>query len=805
MARKNYYGVWYPTESFHVGQRFFFFNSLYNATSNINSANKKSGADLAQEVAGSLSKGKIFNPKNKDEEGLKIIQSILDFLQRTIEYERNQELIFFHQKLSEMPKELQVEFKPFFESKEDKFDYIKFIELINILETGRDGYKKLLTYEKERLTEINKAINNFLSLSKEEQKVTKNIKNEAGEIIDTQQIDQGFYSNFRNYLYKHNNKINNTYTFSNNIQRFIIDAVTDLWNSPEWNDILQEYIGNRIGQRLDAKNITQYLTITLMNQVMPKIKLMILDKDFQDKSFKNIVTKSTLTPIIKNAVIDTLKSIPSSINSEESASDFFDKIIKGIEDMQEGNLSNDEKRFLKVVDPVYTTTNNKKEKILHLADELKNTIITDLKINKGKTVGKNASDEAIINAFLREYPPENFDITIASPEEKVEILNKYANNSRPFLNFRIAGKDNVISEAFAIGNIHKVAKDVLNQIHLASGYQKADVFGIENQELGQIIMTLNESGLNNLASQMAKDVSNSFFQAIEIQPQPLSNETKNFIEQKYRQAHGFGATEFSIGAETKRRVVNLQKLCNEEKKRLEDNGVTADLIDKILKDIKNTVRISTTVKGYNKYNNQQGFHGGSLGGSVETQLKNIYKMYEYGGVDLPDINWMTFAVYNSGNNMIGSENKTPIEHILSAVAGMLLFDDAGEQALYIKSQIEGKQFIPPGGSRFLHLYYLNDFYFPSSYILQLTYNGLVEAYNMVQEFSFYQNADTGNTSGNIKGATVTIENNVIEPSSSYNLGWGDFFEGNKDGVSINIVFLAGLLDIIKILNSKLGQ
>ena len=53
-------------------------------------------------------------------------------------------------------------------------------------------------------------------------------------------------------------------------------------------------------------------------------------------------------------------------------------------------------------------------------------------------------------------------------------------------------------------------------------------------------------------------------------------------------------------------------------------------------------------------------------------------MYQYGGVTIPDLNWLIFAVYNCGSDMLGAHLKDPLENALSSVAGMLLFDDAGE-------------------------------------------------------------------------------------------------------------------------------
>ena len=81
---KNYYGVWYPYESFNIGNRFFFFESLKEAHSNLNSANNKSGADLANEVSEALSYGEMFDISNGNNKGLELIKQVLDFLYRTI-------------------------------------------------------------------------------------------------------------------------------------------------------------------------------------------------------------------------------------------------------------------------------------------------------------------------------------------------------------------------------------------------------------------------------------------------------------------------------------------------------------------------------------------------------------------------------------------------------------------------------------------------------------------------------------------------------------------------------------------------
>ena len=370
------------------------------------------------------------------------------------------------------------------------------------------------------------------------------------------------------------------------------------------------------------------------------------------------------------------------------------------------------------------------------------------------------------------------------------------------IQFHIAAKDNLISEAFASGNFGDVIKSpyVLHKMGLAGGYQKADLFGIENIKLGDILIALDERGLKDFASNLAKEITESYFDAIEIQVSSRNGKITEFDEQDFREHFGFKDHEFSIEAETKRRLAALSSRCEKVKQALQEKSVSTEEIDKCIKELQNTIQISTTVKSYNRYNNKEGFHGGSLGGTVEHQLENIYKMYDYGGITMDDIDWMTFAVYNCGSNMLGSKNKEPIEHFLSAAAGMLLFDDAGEEALYIQHQAEENY---TGSSRFLHLYHLNDFYFPSSYILQLTYNGLMKAYNILeQEFQDHINKNTGVSTAQSQGAIIKIENKVSEPSAGIT-NWESFFSDNSKNVSVNIVFLAGLLDIIQLLNNSI--
>ena len=796
----NNYGINYPYESFNIGQRFFFFSSLRDKTSLENSTNNKSGADLASEVSAALAKG-ISNISQSDSKGATLIIQVLNFLQNTINYERGQELAYFKEKFenAELPQSLKNEFQSLFSNSNGSFDYPKFINLINILYNGKDNYTKLLEYEGTRLRNLNELIDQYLSNQEEHYTRTK----------EDPHADLGFYSNFRDYAIRTNNYwANNTATFSNNIQKVIADTITGLWNSPSWTDTITMFFQKHFGNKIQQKNVQQILTINLMNQTIGTIRNKVLDQfDDTKKNFSKVINKTELENIVRSAATDFLNELDST-KDPETAIEFLSSLESQITNLENQTLDNNTKRFLKIVNPITYTERKNGEKIIKIAGEIKNLMIKEIRKGGGH-VNKNTHNDDLLKLFLKHYSNlDDFEIKqkLNSPNEIVDIINNFSASSLPLIDFYIAGKDNIISEAFATGNFGKLNKSphIISSIGLEGGYQKADVYGVENIPIGSFICNLNNENLKRVAANLAEQLVKKFFDSTEIQPKSLSKDKELFDEIQYRKNHHFGDTEFSIGAETKRRLADLKKMCIEAEDQLKQENATQEQINNFLQNIKDTIQISTTVKSYNKYQNKEGFHGGSLGGSVENQLQNIYKMYSYGGVTLPDINWMTFAVYNSGANLLGSNNKGPIENILSAVAGMLLFDDAGEQALYIQSQTN--KLITAGGSRFLHLYYLNDFYFPSSYVLSLTYNGLYKAYNLLQDkigkpSSFLGNFKDGSSVG---GAKVTIKNNVSEPDiTDQESDWGSFFSSNSGNVSINIVFLAGLLDIIDILNDSL--
>ena len=269
-----------------------------------------------------------------------------------------------------------------------------------------------------------------------------------------------------------------------------------------------------------------------------------------------------------------------------------------------------------------------------------------------------------------------------------------------------------------------------------------------------------------------------------------------FRRQKVRGKKPLAPHEFSIKSETNRRLIADQTYYKNLKKQLEQDGKTVDEINSILNDLKNTFKISTTIKEYDKYDNDLGFFGGSLGGSLEHQINNLYDMMNYGGITLPDYQWLMLAIYNCSNGTVGGEVlKNTLEDFFSSFAVMLLFDDAGQQAEYIKTQAYNN--INTASNKALHLYILNGFYFPASFILELTYNSLARGQEMLNSTIHLSELSNGSRLHIINNVSednmVTSKNGVVGGPHD----WGHTVSANASSIQLQLTFLAGFLDILE--------
>ena len=224
-------------------------------------------------------------------------------------------------------------------------------------------------------------------------------------------------------------------------------------------------------------------------------------------------------------------------------------------------------------------------------------------------------------------------------------------------------------------------------------------------------------------------------------------------------------------------------------------------IDQIIKDIQislgiltNCYLIESSDKSYESIFSESGkikyheFHGGSLGSNIIDQIEKIHELGKAGGLILGDIEWLISSVLNSNFNMLGAGNKTLLEQYFSAISAILLFDNS---LGIVNDAFKGTNTT----TQQIHLFYLNNNYFPLSTVLTLVKNELNKIYHSI-------NADlTDMVYAQITGYVnhppkFDPKNNPMTVKS-----WEDISKKAQKSANIKITFFAGFLDILEKLSS----
>ena len=244
------------------------------------------------------------------------------------------------------------------------------------------------------------------------------------------------------------------------------------------------------------------------------------------------------------------------------------------------------------------------------------------------------------------------------------------------------------------------------------------------------------------------------------------------------------------------------------KKAMEKKGTAPEEIKKkyeeFLTSLKNSIYVSSTVKTYSHYKNDIGFGGGSIGSNLSTQLGNIFDMFELAGLPITpkDQEWLLGAIINSSPlTVLGESVKHSVENYLGSMAAFMLFDEGGAEAQIIADmQSEISEGLADTNAAILHLYRVNGIYVCGSYVLREVYKQLNECWQMASMA----------LTPNYQGASIRIVNKVSEadiPKNSKSNGdpWGAVGNTALSKVSMEIFFLAGLLDIAEGIETALNN
>ena len=209
---------------------------------------------------------------------------------------------------------------------------------------------------------------------------------------------------------------------------------------------------------------------------------------------------------------------------------------------------------------------------------------------------------------------------------------------------------------------------------------------------------------------------------------------------------------------------------------------------------------SISAKNYTLYNDDIGFHAGTLGPEFklgDTSLKaleNIQEMYKTGGISVIDMATLEFAILNCSPNAIGAELKPALESYLLGGAALMVFDEGfGEAIPYLENMEASIEALMPKN---LNLYLLNEAYVPASYIITSIQTNLSKFYN--QELTEgYEEFTSRNR--------VIITNNASEALVPKTGSLQERFEATAAAawsqIDIQFIFMAGMLEVFQNLGS----
>ena len=188
------------------------------------------------------------------------------------------------------------------------------------------------------------------------------------------------------------------------------------------------------------------------------------------------------------------------------------------------------------------------------------------------------------------------------------------------------------------------------------------------------------------------------------------------------------------------------------------------------------------------------FHGRDM-----LALNMLDELYALSGLDetvqLLDKQALKGVLLNLSNLTVGNNMKTSVENYFSIFAGMLMFSDIRNMALELGKETEMK--IQYASTKNIHLYLLNDTYYPASYILTNVYQALKSG---VKTLSV---KDGAKASINTNGATTSIKTYVSylekaqsqgQPSPYRPEDWDIMAEEIAAGTRIQLSFLSTFLN-----------
>lgn len=775
-SKKYYNRFYYPRAGLVVNpaDRFVFFRSL-----------DKRSPQLGAAASSVLTSGAAFelgySPTGYT--ATKEIKLMLDKFKQIIQTEQKNEMAFLQNKILENKSfsKFKKVYKKLTESlsSSDKLDYLTFINTLNLILSGEKFFIKNLENEQSRIKEIEARTKKFL-----QKKGTKGRERFVNDYTFS-------HKNYQELIHSlDDTPIQETLTkqFEAKTQRILNHLCSD----PDAYEAMVNAVRTAIKKNIFPTDaIKEYIVPLVVKAVMDDVDFKIS----QEKLIEQLLpmTKNA-SGLVKNKRFTGGKFLKTSQN-EELVKVLKNKSAKGVYQATRrgGSLNTLYTRFLnsdfskeanaKTIEDLKERIKRIEGDIFQIEELIKNgTKIgaysltrvpnQELRISKNGKLAKSSPEEYL--ARVKQNFSREFKKTILELERvrKQEIQDWIAQNIRD---------SGVKLEGDIMAEIMSAVRQSTTSALTHSSWQ-----GSLNRknDVGSIVITprLSTPFTSKATEQKVKQIVFSFNEKL----------SENQTLLRKQQDIGFNETNTKIEADAYRLTLKeMQDLINTMLTDSQDLAAAAELLKK-------SVVINESVKNYESYNNLIGFGGGSLGGSDNAikGIENIYKMFESGGISPVDKDWLIFAVLNSSRKSYGYNLRNPIGNYLAFMAAMMMFEYSEEEIEQASSHYLAN--IESSGPHTLNLYYVNGFYFPSSFVLNLIYEGLMKTYGLIEQTAFKSN-----------GGKVIIKNTIsyhhvlgTRPTKS-SADWQKVSSTAQSETQIRFTFLAGLLDIMDQLENNL--
>ena len=785
-----------------VGKRFFFFNSLDKP----NKYNKKlipyGLLETAAAVKDELNRYPL-NEENKMPD--EILQPALQFLQNAYQRELAAEKNFYRKNIIDN-KDLPEDYRKKIAAciGDDDFDYYNFMNILKEYEESTLKWKHQLSETHEQLDIFNKEINKIRTSTDTHDSYEEEISPLIKRIYKEED-----YAHKQNRASHHKaeargNVIANA---QKGITRQNSDDIFNLVNKSK--ELLLSILENN--SKISIPNTNPKLKDTFINEIIVEICEDIYSKrDNKNDSIKIVIDE--LTELIK--VLESIKEqktdqkdkkfekmLLDKIEYLEKASEVLEQETKELfpskEYIKEGksdlvgfskNIRDRLAKFFEGDDEKgYLHRMAKK----NLTPKERAKYIREIKKRALQYMGKNSNDE-IVDETRREI--KDTLNAIISSQSKLTLSGR--------AEFRSAqGLKNFLGKGVArvIGQKNQKA-DVIS-FPLGLIFAEYEIPEKDQQEIGQIVMDAYTQTLNDERKTALKIIRDQTEYYIPTMANPGSKKRGERDDRgtlfKTSSAYSTEADQIAHDAAIKSARDALDKKL-EEYEKYPLKGPIA---------LKDLFFLENSVKRSEYYMNDYGFKGGSLGAHLGEQLVNITRMAELGGITKPDIDWLTFAVLNSGKGMLGNYLKTPLEIYFTSFASALMFQSTSDIWKQTEDHLKENKLLNQGRENSIRLYTFDRLFVPASYLLLTTYNALKNASTLLENTINIQNFAIINNNVSEKNKVNTVKNDKTGEAhyTQATQAWYETAATNYPKVTIEMRLLAGFLDVLNKLEDLMKQ